>query len=56
MQPVHDQRDGTRELVVQRAVEGVVAPLVRRLALYLRQRLLGLRGVVDDDDVGTPRG
>jgi len=40
--------------VVEPAVEGVVVPLVGRLALRLRQRLLGLQRVVDDDDVGTP--
>jgi len=40
--PVHDQHDRTRELVVQPAVEGVVVPFVGRLALGLRQRLLGL--------------
>ena len=44
------------ELVVEPAVEGVVVPLVGRLALGLRQRLLGLQRVVDDDDVGTPPG
>src|SRR5208282_2054524 len=40
MQSVHDQHDGTRQLVVQPAVEGVVVPLVGRLALSLRQGLL----------------
>ena len=35
VQPVHDQDDGARELVVQSAVEGVVVPVVRRLALGL---------------------
>ena len=44
------------ELVVQPAVEGVVVPFVGRLPLGLRQRLLGLQRVVDDDDVGTPPG
>ena len=44
------------ELVVEAAVEGVVEPFVRRLALRLRQCFLGLQRVVDDDDVGTPPG
>ena len=44
------------QLVVEPAVEGVVVPLVRRLALGLRQRLLGLQRVVDDDDVGAAPG
>ena len=56
VQPVHDQHDRTRELVVESAVEGVVVPFVGRLALGLRQGLLGLQRVVDDDDVGTPPG
>ena len=56
MQAVRDQHDRTRELVVEAAVEGVVKPFVRRLALGLRQRLLRLQRVVDDDDVGTPPG
>jgi hypothetical protein len=34
----------------------VVVPLVGRLPLGLRQRLLGLQRVVDDDDVRTPPG
>ncbi len=56
MQAVHDQHDRTPELVVEPAVEGVVVPFVRRLALGLRQGLLGLQRVVDDDDVGTAPG
>jgi len=56
VQPVHDQHDGTGELVVEPAVEGVVVPFVRRLALRLRQRLLGLQGIVDDDQVGAAPG
>ena len=56
VQAVHDQHDGAAELVVEAAVEGVVVPFVRRLALGLRQGLLGLERVVDDDDVGTPPG
>jgi hypothetical protein len=42
VQPVHDQDDGARELVVEPAVERVVVPFVRRLPLGLRQCLLGL--------------
>jgi hypothetical protein len=56
VQAVHDQHDRTAELVVEPAVEGAVVPFVRRLALGLRQRLLGLQRVVDDDQVGTPPG
>ena len=42
VQSVHDQHDGTRELVVEPAVEGMVEPLIGRPPLGLRQRLLGL--------------
>ena len=41
-------------ITLQSAVEGVVVPLVGRLALRLRQRLLGFQRIVDDDDIGTP--
>jgi len=53
VQPVHDQHDRPLPLVVEPAVEGVVVPFVGRLALRLRQRLLGHQRVVDDDDVGA---
>jgi hypothetical protein len=53
---MHDQHDGAGQLVVEATIEGVVVPLVGRLALRLRQRLFGLQRVVDDDDVGTPPG
>ena len=56
MQPVHDQHDRTRQLVVEPAVKGVVVPLVDCLALRLRQRLFGLQQIVDDDDVGASPG
>jgi hypothetical protein len=56
VQAVHDQHDRTIELVVEAAVEGVVVPFVCCLALGLRQRLLGLQRVVDDDQIGTPPG
>jgi hypothetical protein len=56
VQPVHDEDDRPGVLVVEAAVEGVVEPFVGRLALRLRQRLLGFRRVVDDDDVGAAPG
>jgi hypothetical protein len=52
---VHDQHDGAGEFIVEPAVKGVVVPLVGRPALGLRQGLLGLQRIVDDD-VGTPSG
>jgi hypothetical protein len=56
VQAVHDQHDRTGELVVEAAVEGVIVPFIGRLSLDLRQGLLGLQGIVDDDDVGTAPG
>src|SRR5271166_1532152 len=56
VQPVHDQDDGTLLLVVQSAVEGMVEPLVGSPPLGLRQGLLGLQRIVDDNDVCTPSG
>ena len=56
MQAVHDQHDGALLLVVQPAVEGMVEPLVGRPPLGLRQGLLGLQRIIDDDQVGTPPG
>ena len=56
MRPVRDQHDGAGQLVVEPAIEGMIVPLVGRLALRLRQRFLGLQRVVDDDDVRTPPG
>jgi hypothetical protein len=56
VQPVHDQDDGARLLVVEARVEGMVEPLVGGPPLGLRERLLGLQRIVDDDDVGTPPG
>jgi hypothetical protein len=56
VQPVHDHDDRPAPGVVQPAVEGVVEPVVRRLPLGLRQRLLGLQRIVDDDEVGTAPG
>src|SRR5271169_1557468 len=56
VQPVHDQDNRTLLLIVQPTVEGMVDPLVCRLPPGLRQGLIGLQRVVDDDDVGTPSG
>jgi hypothetical protein len=51
VQPVHDHYDGTPRLVVEPAVERVVVPRAG-----VRQRLLGLRRVVDVDQVGAAPG
>jgi len=56
VQPVHDQHDGTGELVVEPAVKGVVVPLVGGLPLRLGERLLRLQRIIDQDDVGAASG
>jgi hypothetical protein len=56
VQAVHDHDDGSLELVIEPAVEGMVEPLIGRPPLGLRQRLLGLQRIVDDDQVGAPPG
>jgi len=56
VQAVHDQHNGTLLLVVEPAVEGMVEPLVGRPPLGLRQGLLWLQRIVDDDHVRTPPG
>ncbi len=41
-------------LVIKPAVEGVVVPVVGRLTLALRERLVGLQWVIDNNDVSAP--
>ena len=56
MQPLHDDDDGAMALVVEPAVEGMVVPLVGGLPLRVRERLLRLQRIVDQDDVGAASG
>ena len=56
MQPLHDDDDGTPPLVVLPAVESVVIPVVGSLPLRVGERLLRLRRIIDQDDVGTASG
>ena len=56
VQPVHDQHDRPAVLVVQPAVERMVKPFVGALAVRVRQCLLGLERIVDDDNVRTAAG
>ena len=49
---VHDQHDRTLLLIVEPAVEGMVEPLVGRPPLGLRQSLLGLQPIIDDEATG----
>jgi hypothetical protein len=56
VQPLHDDDDGTPPLVVLPAVESVVIPVVGSLPLRVGERLLRLRRIIDQDDVGTASG
>jgi hypothetical protein len=53
LQPLHDHNDGTTALVVLPAVESVIVPVVSGLSLRLRERLLRLQRIVDQDDIGA---
>jgi hypothetical protein len=53
VQPLHDGDDGAVALVVLPTVEGVVVPFVGGLPLRLRERLLRLQRIVDQDDIGA---
>jgi hypothetical protein len=56
VQPLHDNDDCAMPFVVEPAVERVVKPVVGGLALRLGERLFGLQGIVDQNDVGTAPG
>ena len=56
MKPLHDQDQDTPDLVVETAQQRAPVPLVVGLPRSVRQRVLRLDRVVDDDDVSTPSG
>src|ERR1700741_775520 len=56
VQPLHDDDDHATALVVEPAVEGVDEPLVAGLSQFLGERLLRLKGIIDQDEVGPPSG
>jgi len=56
VQPLHDDRDVVRALVVEPAVKGVDEPLVAALPLRLGLRLFGLQRVIDQNRAGPASG
>src|SRR5215471_14061999 len=56
VQPLHDDDNGAMPLVVEPAVESVIEPFVGALPLRIRERLVRLQRIIDDDDIGTAAG
>ena len=56
MQPLHDDDDAARILIIEPAVQGVVVPGIRSVALRFRQRFIRLQWIVDDDEIRTAPG
>jgi hypothetical protein len=56
MQALHDHDNGARGLVVEAAQQRIVVPFVDRVAPGLRQGIIWLERIVDDDDVSTTSG
>src|SRR5258708_35477237 len=56
MLTLHDDRDSAINLVVQAAKARVIEPHVGRAAPRRRECVFGLRGVINDDEVGPAPG
>jgi hypothetical protein len=56
VQPLHDQDDAAVLLVIEPTEQAVVVPFVHRLALRIGERLIGLEGVIDNNDVAATAG
>ena len=56
VQPLHDDNDGAVPLVVESAVESMDEPLVAGLPLCVRERLIRLQRVVNQNYVGAATG
>ena len=56
VQPLHDDDDGAVPLVVEPAVESMDEPLVAGLPLCVRERLVRLQRIVNQDYVGAATG
>src|SRR5215510_3165092 len=53
VQPLHDQNDAAGELVIEPAYKRVVVPVVAGVTARIRECLIWLERIVDDDEVGT---
>ena len=56
VEALHDNDDDAGALAIEAAVEGVIEPFVGGGALGLGERLVGLEGIVDDEEVGATSG
>jgi len=56
VETLHDDDDDAGALAIEAAVEGVIEPFVGGGALGLGERLVGLEGIVDDEEVGATSG
>jgi hypothetical protein len=56
VEPLHDQNDAAAVLVIEATEQAVVVPFVDRLALRIREGLIGLEGIIDDNDVAAAAG
>src|SRR5580704_18282906 len=54
VQALHKNDDAAGALVIEPSVKGVIVPVVGRLALGCRERLIGLQRVINNDDIGAP--
>ena len=56
VQPLHDDDNRTRPLVIEPAVKGVGVPVIRGFALHVGDRLVRFQGIVDQDEVSAASG
>lgn len=56
MQPLHDDDDDAGSLVVEPRTHGVAKPVIGVGALTVRNGLVGLGGVVNNDEIRTATG
>jgi len=56
VQALHDRDDGARLLVIEAGDKCAAIPIDYTLACRLRIHLVGVEGIIDDDQVGAPPG
>ena len=56
MQPLHDDNDRALILPVEAAAQRIVIPVMDGLPPHLRERIVGLHGIIDDDHIRAAPG
>lgn len=56
MKALHNNKDASGLLVIQPTVQGMVKPFVHGFALGLRERLVRLERIINDDEVCAAAG